>query len=195
MNWTDWTQVSTPDSPNQSKQIQLRSESYKCEPTSSYCSEIGNDCLHYIKDYFSLVQKSACPRSQEYSGRGKNKNLDFLSPNLPLRQLKPNKYPWEGDMQSPCQIGKRRGKEFDIVTGQIFSSSWEHASLRPLPADAGAQRKGWSLFSYLRRTGSPQTSKKTRATNFSYPFPGIPGEFTSDTNPTTHSRWFSNMYQ
>lgn len=56
MNWTDWTQVSTTDSPYQSKQIQLRFESYKCEPTSSYCSEIGNHCLHYIKDYFSLAQ-------------------------------------------------------------------------------------------------------------------------------------------
>lgn len=192
MSWTDWTQVSTSDSPNQSKQIQLRSESCKCEPTSS---EIGNDCLHYIKDYFSLAQKSACPRSQEYSGRGKNKNLDFLSLNLPLRQLKPNKYLWEGDMQAPCQIGKRRGKEFDIVTGQIFSSSWEHVSLRPLAADAGAQRKGWSLFLYLLKHWESIDKQLNQSINFSHPLSDIPGGFTSDTNYTTHPRWFSNTYR
>lgn len=162
--------------------------------TSLYCSEIGNDFLHYIKDYFSLAQKSVCPRSQEYSGRGKNKNLDFLSPNLPFRQVKPSKYPGEGDMQAPCQIGNRRGREFDIVTGQIFSSSWELYLQGPFQQMLELKEKV-DLCSCTSEALGAHRQAVNQSTDISHPFADIPGEFTSDTNYSTHSRWFSNMYQ
>lgn len=152
--------------------------------TSPYHSEIGDDCLHYIKDYFSLAQKSVCSRSQEYSVRGKNKNLDFLPPNLPFGQLKPSKYPGIEDMQAPCQIWNRRGREFDIVTGQIFSSSWELYLWGPFQQMLELKEKAdLSLFLYLGSAGSPQTSRKTRASTF--PIPLLTSQESSHLTPIT----------
>lgn len=117
---------------------------------------------------------------------------DFSSACLSFRQLQLSKHSGDGDMQTPDQTGNRRGREFDIETGQILSSLWELHCKLSFQQMLQLKEKA-DLCSFTLEV--LESHRQNLSTSTSQPFTDIPSEFSSDTSKSIHARWFSNMYQ